>query len=130
ITDAIQLSPEIHFDAINRGASPLDSRTSGAVFALCTIVIIGGDLYQSASQHHFPSIAALWIPTGAMQLRPVLGEDSGRWPRSWDWGFAIYFSVMFVLALVFEPSRVWDWAFIGLAALALICGLGRIFRRP
>jgi hypothetical protein len=130
MTDATEPSPGIRFDSIDRsGPSLANSRLWGVGAVLATVLIIGTDLYRSATQHHFPSLTVLWFPTCAAQmLRSIRGEDRRRWPLSWNWAFSIYFAVVFAVALIYEPSRLTDWVFIVLAALSLIGGLVRLSR--
>jgi hypothetical protein len=130
MTDASGPSPEIHFEAIDRhGSSLADNGASGALLVFATALLIGTDLYRSATQHHFPSLAVLWFPTCAAQvLRSVRGEDRRRWPLSWNWAFSIYFAAVFAVALIYEPSRRTDWVFIALALLSLLGGLVRLSR--
>jgi hypothetical protein len=129
MTGTSEQSPEVHFDAIDRSRSSLansGAASAGAVLAMAGI--IGADLYRSVTQHHFPSVAALWFPACAARLlRPVRGGS--HWPLSWDWAFSIYFAVTFAVVLLYEPSRLADWAFLALAALYLLSGLTRLYRR-
>ena len=102
------------------------------LLALLLTAMIGLDLYSWIAHNRQPRGSILWLlPTGAsLWRRAIVGKEDGRrWPKRWDLGFGLYFTMVLGITLIKGPAGAEQWMMVSFTLVFIAISFWQFSRR-